>query len=162
MLGEVLRLGRVVAVDAPAEQAAPADDLQRAALASPQLALAGEPPRQDLQEVRGRAASARSLPSCCAYCGWPPPRGDERGEQEDAPHAAFTVRRGRAGVAFASLVADDAYRGCNACVASLLLRGPLGAALQASDETKRGRTSACSNDARCRLQRSEHDAYAYA
>ena len=46
-------------------------------------------------------------------------------------------------------------------VASHLLRGPLGAALQASDETKRGRASACSNDALCRLQRSEHsDAYA--
>ena len=37
----------------------------------------------------------------------------------------------------------------------------LGAALQASDESKRGRASACNNDARCRLQRSEHsDAYA--
>ena len=37
----------------------------------------------------------------------------------------------------------------------------LGAALQASDESKRGRASACSNDALCRLQRSEHsDAYA--
>ena len=53
--------------------------------------------------------------------------------------------------------------GCNACraVASHLLRGPLGAALQSSDATKRGRASACNNDARCRLQRSEHsDAYA--
>ena len=73
------------------------------------------------------------------------------------------MRRGRAGVAFASLVADDANRGCNACkaVASHLLRGPLGAALQVSGETKRGRASACNNDARCRLQRSEHsDAYA--
>ena len=48
--------------------------------------------------------------------------------------------------------------GCNACraVASHLLRGPLGAALQSSDATKRGRASACNNDARCRLQRSEH------
>ena len=37
----------------------------------------------------------------------------------------------------------------------------LGAALQASDETKRGRASACNSDASCRLQRSEHgDAYA--
>ena len=55
--------------------------------------------------------------------------------------------------------------GCNACraVASHLLRGPLGAALQSSDAMKRGRASACNNDARCRLQRSEHsDAYASA
>ena len=97
------------------------------------MALAGEPPRQDLQEIRGGAASLWSLPSCCAYRGRPPPRGDERGEQEDAPHAAFTVRRGRAGVAFASLVADDAYRGCNACsaVCRLPLAGAtLGAAMQ--------------------------------
>ena len=74
------------------------------------------------------------------------------------------MRRGRAGVAFASLVADDAYRGCNACRAvspPLAREAALGAALQASDETKRGRASACSNDALCRLQRSEHsDAYA--
>ena len=42
-----------------------------------------------------------------------------------------------------------------------LQEAALGAALQASDETKRGRASACNNDARCRLQRSEHsDAYA--
>ena len=47
--------------------------------------------------------------------------------------------------------------GCNACraVASHLLRGPLGAALQSSHATKRGRASACNNDARCRLQRSD-------
>ncbi len=73
------------------------------------------------------------------------------------------MRRGRAGVAFASLVADDAYRGCNACraVASHLPEAALAAALQVSDETKRGRASACNSDARCRLQRSEHsDAYA--
>ena len=72
------------------------------------------------------------------------------------------MRRGRAGVAFASLVADDAYRGCNACRVRLHLpEAALGAALQASDESKRGRASACSNDALCRLQRSEHsDAYA--
>ena len=37
-----------------------------------------------------------------------------------------------------------------------LLRAALGAALQASDESKRDRASACNNDARCRLQRSEH------
>ena len=97
------------------------------------MALAGEPPRQDLQEVRGRAASSRSLPRCCFYGGWPPPCTNERGEQEDAPHAAFTVRRGRAGVAFASLVADDAYRGCNACRAvspPLAREAALGAVLQ--------------------------------
>ena len=105
------------------------------------MALAGEPPRQDLQEVRGRAASLWPFPISCAYCGRPPPRGDERGEQEDAPHRSSLNRS----IGCASLVAADAYRACNACraVSPPLARGGTGRSFAAAERRMRCGESAC-------------------